>query len=245
MGKSNFIEKITCPFHMKDGNYESTPSLAIYDDGHYYCYSCHKSGLVRELGMAKIPKPKPQVRESVRRSVAHIRKLPRKMIRGFEVPVDDTYWYLLWPNQTLFYLKRRLKDTGGPKYLAPFGHTRPLYVPRQASTGVLWFVEGELNALSIAQVVSDTVASPGGVGAFASFRKNFFDQFSTVYLIADNDEPGERAALQLGNMLTEAGKKVSIFLWSQDANQLWVEHGKEKLRAEVEECVRKAQQEAS
>lgn len=231
---------IPCPFHTQaNGAPERTPSFALYET-RYYCFGCRASGPVADLG-AEYRGSKTTQPEDIVASLRRISDLPKQQVRGFQLPADEMYWYLVWPSGRYYVRRRHETKPGQQKYLSPKGHARPTYIPRKAETGTLWFVEGELNALSLAQVVSDTVASPGSAGAFAKKNWTLFRRFSRVIVVADDDAAGADAAYLLAERLVKDMKKeVIIQLWAKDANQILVEEGTDGLQQEVERRLREA-----
>lgn len=226
---------IICPFHKVSGESEKTPSCHVYSDG-FYCFSCGASGPVSDLTGVTPPKPKKPV--NLEGKLRYIQSLPVGEIRGLSLPHDKDFYYLVWPDGK-FYLARA-KQEGRAKYLVPAGHSRPLYKPRIANTGVLWFVEGEINAASLAKVVEDTVISPGSVTKFAIKDLTMFRRYGTIYLVVDNDIPGTMAAIELFGRLKTFKANVQIQLWKDDANKVLMERGIDGLRQEVARQTSKA-----
>lgn len=223
-------QKITCPFHTVQGKQERTPSLAIYPDG-YHCFSCGKSGPLSDINTSI--KVKPKKVDNIEEKVAYIKNLPKYSIRGLHLHADDSGYYLLWADDS-YYVKRYYQPKR-IKYIGPAGHRRPIYVP-QADTGKrLFVVEGELNALSMAEVWGqDTIASPGGVDQFRDKDNlQFYSKFDTVYLCVDKDPPGVLSAFDTKQKLQGKVKNIFIELWERDMND-WLQYdGAEKLKAEL------------
>jgi 5S rRNA maturation endonuclease (ribonuclease M5) len=184
--------------------------------------------------------PKERYREDIEKSKEYINGLPKKVIRGFDLPFDDRGYYLLWPDGV--YYKRRNWGDSGSKYYSPAGHTKPLFVVRERFQGRLFLVEGEINALSIAAAFPDaSVISPGSATDFKKYNtKDYLTlirYYSTVIVCVDYDGPGAEAAIYTKGALLGKGPKVQIALMKKDANQVLNEAGKEELRAEVERAL--------
>lgn len=96
-----------------------------------------------------------------------------------------------------------------------------------APTKMVVITEGELDALSVSQLQNNkwpVVSVPNGAqGAKKSIQKNldWLEQFETVVLMFDNDEPG-RAATQECAMLFSPGKCKVAYLPLKDANDMLV-----------------------
>lgn len=217
--------KILCPFHE-----ESTPSLHVYPDGKYYCFGCGKSGFAKDLGIQGLPAPRPP--EDITDRLEYIRNLPLQEIRGLHLPADDEGYYILWPNGR-YYIKRvHVADQHAGKYRAPRGHRRPLLLKMKTRERVLWWVEGEINALSLAEIVENgTIATPGGAGDLSKHLK-FCEQFDTIYVFVDNDSAGVLAALELKRKLP-THKGLMIQVWDKDINDWLQQDGRRKLQEEV------------
>ena len=229
------MDKIICPFHLANGEPEKTPSCAIYADG-YYCFGCGAAGPLRDLQITTPPKPRPK--EDIHTKLTYISRLSKADIRGLQLPADRNNYYILWPDNH-FYIQRSRKDSKS-RYYVPAGHSRPLFYARRENTKTLWFVEGEINALSLAQAVTDTVVSPGAATKFYKNDLNLFRKYDTIYLVADSDVAGCLAAIELYNRLKVFNKKIYIQLWSTDANDILVQKGIHGLRQEIEKQTRGA-----
>jgi hypothetical protein len=145
------VERIICPFHKgQNGKDERTPSLVVYEDG-YKCYSCGANGPLSKLSLPPgfVPtalRPPENLNASLKRIVS----LPLAPVRGLNLPVDGDSYYIVWPGDN-YYKRRKFLSNDGPKYLCPVGHKKPLFVPYEKQGGMLAIVEGEINALSLAQ----------------------------------------------------------------------------------------------
>lgn len=223
------ISKIKCPFHK-----EETPSCAVYPDG-YYCFGCGAYGPLSDLeGLIDFKSIKVREPENLEESMEYIANLPQDTIRGLNLHYDSSGYYVLWPRKN--YYNKRYFNSGSSKYRKPAGHRQPLFIPQYRGTRECYYVEGELNAMSIAQVVNSTVVSPGGVAKFPKYAY-YLNRFDYVYIVADRDEVGTLAAMELSTNLNTPNK---ILLMEKDANDWLVDYGPEGLR----DCLETLQQEA-
>ena len=225
MGNSRLIKMILCPVHEED-----TPSCGIYSDGHYHCYGCHHSGNVTELGMEiSNEKSKPKPAEAIAETLSYIKTLDQKLIRGVLLPVDDSCYYIVWPSGD-YYIARYHVPTIG-KYRNPTGYRKPPYIAGNCATrsdGIV-VVEGELNAVSIHQAVPEIlVISPGSASDLAT-PLAMYDNFDKILILADEDKAGAIGAIQLASNLGRK-KDVRIKLMKEDANDMLIKYGKERLK---------------
>lgn len=227
------MRKILCPFHE-----ESTPSCVLYPNG-YSCFGCGKRGPLSDIAGLDVKTVLPVPREDLEASMRYILSLPKERIRGLDLHADKEAYYIVWPNGTFY--KARYKDDRKAKYRCPAGHTKPLLVANESQSKSLIIVEGEINALSLARICPQyTVMSPGGVGDFSthSSKKNYtyYIRFDTILIIADKDEPGIRAVMELGAFLRNKRHDVRFKLMPTDANSILCAGGQEveNLRQEVE-----------
>lgn len=237
--------KILCPKHS-----EKTPSCHIYyDTGRYKCYGCGASGWLDEIGIdtGKSRSLVDKYKEDLPESIKYIKSLPEKTLRGVNIKASDANLYILWPNDD-YYKSRSLMQNGGSKYLCPVGHKKPLYYLRR-SKGMSWWtktlilVEGELNALSIHQVMPYIdVISPGGTADIvASVKKdlNIYRNYSSILVMVDADKAGTVAGVAAGTALRDAGINVYIASLNKDANERLVQDGAKALEEVVRQYLAK------
>jgi CHC2 zinc finger len=88
--------RILCPHHE-----ERTPSCMVYPSGWAHCFGCganFQHGKVETAGELEPP-------EDLTISLAAIKGLPLKPVRGLELPADDRSFYIVWDDGQ--YYKRR------------------------------------------------------------------------------------------------------------------------------------------
>lgn len=230
--------KVRCPFHE-----DHTASLHFYyNEDHYHCFGCGAHGVLSTLlGESVVKRPhEEKPKEDLEASLARIKALPTKEIRGLQLPYDDKSYYIVWPNCP--YYSRRFFEVaeGMPKYKRPSGHPTPLLNARTNGTPLV-IIEGELNALSVALAVDSehslslSIVSPGSAGDFYSKGRDSnldtYCRYPHIVLLVDADKAGTIAAIELKTKLTLRGhKNVSIHLMKKDANAILVEDGKERLK---------------
>lgn len=226
-------KKYLCPKHQ-----EATPSAVAYSNG-YHCFGCGAFGPLSELGLEG-ERIEITYQEDIASSIDRIEYLPKQLIRGFSLPADSTGYYLVWPDKS--YYKRRIIDAPrGNKYRGPSGHRKPAFIVQEVPSNHLVLVEGEFNALSLAQIEPPcTIISPGGSGDFYSKGRNKdlleYAKYSKVSLVVDDDPAGLQAAIQCSAQLKVLGcTNVKAYFVKKDFNEVLCEKGKEGLKAEVDQ----------
>lgn len=241
--KTRVINQEQCKFHQGD----NTPSFKYYSDGSAYCYGCQKYQPPGTYNEYTIPESErePVYVEDIKASVRRILDLPVSRIRGLDLHVDSTSYYILWPDHS--YYKRRFFDhtAGGGRYKNPAGHMQGALVANMGEPrGAAIVVEGELNALSIGRAFPEiTVISPGGVSNFSDEHLQkywtLYNQYDRLLVIVDDDRPGVAAGLEF-RLLLESRKKITkMFRFEKgvDSNDVLVWYGEKELRRQVEEAL--------
>lgn len=211
------MQRILCPVHE-----EETPSCVVYED-HWKCFGCGASGPLSQLGLegARAVPQRPPV--NLEEECARIAALPRASVRGLSLPVDDRGYYILWPCGG-YYKHRLFFPRPGQKYIGPRGHKKPpFWARRDAGNKALFLVEGELNALSLAQAPSADgwdICSPGGVGDFKESLLPLFTSYTRFCLVLDKDQPGLDAGKKMKDMLVRLTPYVELRLVQPDLNEL-------------------------
>lgn len=223
---SAIVEKILCEFHR-----EQTPSMAVYEDGSYFCFGCGAHGKPGTKRSVPIEQRKEKYVEPIEETITYIRGLPTKTIRGLSLPYDSKYYYIVWPIG--LYYTARSWENDGPRYKHPIGHKQIPFVIRRQGSKRLFIVEGQLNALSIAEVISDVdIVSPGSAGELAKWSNNYLG-YSEYTIIVDKDQPGIKAGLALREQLIKHCPAVLLKAMEMDANDMLVKRGKDVLLNEV------------
>lgn len=220
-------KRYLCPKHQED-----TPSAVLYGD-RYYCFGCHVTGPAEELGESVHTSYEESEPENLSEKFQYINSLERRSVRGLSFPADSRGYYISWPDAS--YYKLRFFTGTLSKYIGPTGHKKSLFKAHESTNRLLCVVEGEINSLSIALTNPPfSVYSPGSSGDF--YGKNLqrylqdYTKFDRLVLIADKDAAGAQACISLKAELIARGKvNVKIVLWNEDANEILVTSGKEKL----------------
>lgn len=216
------MSKILCPFHA-----DTNPSMELYDDGHGYCFVCGKS--TKMLGALTAGPASKKEAENIQESIAAIKRLPAKWIRGLWMHYSDDGYYVIWPNDE--YYKMRTYS-GKPRYIAPTGHTPPLLWAKDnfpVGNDTLIIIEGEINALSLAMVVENCdIVSPGASTNFHSKEADLLkvaSGYDNVVVWTDYDSAGIHAIWGLLPVLCNRGIKASQITPELDANDMLMKYG--------------------
>jgi hypothetical protein len=178
--------------------------------------------------------------EDVESSIAAIEALPRKLIRGFNLPFNSKGYFLVYPGRDYYKLRLSVGDDSSNKYRGPSGHKKPRFVAQQCdSSSRLVLVEGEFNALSLAALeLPWDVVSPGSAGDFFSKSRSNdlqeYAKYSRVDIVVDDDPAGLQAAIECSALLKSRGcENVKAFFVKRDFNDVYATEGKEALLQEV------------
>lgn len=216
------MPKIHCPFHA-----DENPSAELYPSGAAFCFVCWR----RFGGEGGQPTADKDVKppEDIEASLVRIKSLPIKPIRGLWFHADTRGFYLIWPNA--LYYKCRLNSDTGPRYLCPRGTKQPLLIIENMGNNGLAIVEGEINALSIAETAAKygfTVVSPGSAGNFQSTAEELralIKEYPAVFCWSDKDSPGIQALWRVARLCAEENKPLSYLSVEIDANEVLIKGG--------------------
>ena len=207
------------------------PSLHVYHDG-AWCFVCGFKCSLDELGKEyaeEIKKIKTKAPENIEESIKKIDSLPKKEIRGFNLPCDESGTYLIWPDKS-YYKLRRFDDS--PRYIGPRGHRAPLFII-EGSKHVLVVVEGEYNALSLKKIYEKndgpTIVSPGSASELTRHWQ-YYLLYKKIYVIVDRDAAGVANGIKLRDDLRKKGKSVTLIALEEDFNDMLQRNGTEEIK---------------
>ena len=137
-------------------------------------------------------------------------------LNGMDVEVAPYY------NKAGYVIGQKVRDhhknfkwLGQSKEAMPFGYH--LWKPKNKAVII---VEGEIDSMSVRQVMGDSLAVfglPNGAGpqskAYIKQHLNLFDQFETVYIGLDNDDAGHIAQKEIADLLID--KNIRLVSWAQ------------------------------
>lgn len=226
------VKKVHCinPEHQDD-----TPSLGVYPDGSAYCYGCN--AYYRGFEAPIDIKLKPP--EDIEVSMHYIKRLPRIDHRGLNFPTDSKGYYIVWPDNNYYKLRRWDTDPSKSRYISPSGHKKPWFSLFNGYKRAI-LVEGEINALSLfACEVPWDIHCPGSASNFsdstAVYSLPMLSRYESILLLADDDEAGLKAVHSLNKLLAGKVLDLAFKLMPTDCNDVLVNYGKEALRKEIKD----------
>lgn len=224
---SQFIKHIPCE------NCGSSDANSLYTDGHQYCFSCQHR--VAGDGEPLSTKKEINISEdlvSYRKALyepLNARGIDEDTCRKFGVRVGyyqgkKYHYYPYYKDNALIACKLRDKDKNF-KVIGE-GSKLPFFGQNLWSPGKMLVVtEGEIDCLTVSMIQGNkwaTVSVPNGAqGATKVFRNQleWLEQFESVILMFDMDEPGQEAAKACAELLSPGKAKIAS-LPMKDANEL-------------------------
>lgn len=229
--KTRFTGFITCPHHD-----DKTASLAKYEDGSAYCFSCSlyyppSTFDVDRSTLSPVPT------EDIGARIRHIKELPTQEHRGLTFHYDSTGYYILWPDDSYYKCRKWVPDPS--KYKNPRGISQPGFY-LTGRNAILFIVEGEINALSLKKVYPRcAVLSPGSAGNFKEkLLKNYLAEikkYNKVIIIVDYDKAGLTALKEIKGVLNKNLIYPKIYMNSMDINEMLTKYGETKIKEELKE----------
>lgn len=229
---SKVVNRKRCPKCAASGRDTSGNNLAMYDDGHGYCFSC--SFYIK--GNAPAPMIEtPTFTDSGKFKEGEVQSLPHRRINE---KTCQLYGYLSDSKsneiEEFFDSERNLKAqhvrTADKKFywIGDTGNL-PFYGQHLWPTGGkrLLITEGAIDCLTMSQLFDNkypVVSIPNGVNSTAKAIKDnyeFVSSFETIVLCFDMDEPGQRAAREAAEILPP-GKVRIMTLPRKDPNEMLV-----------------------
>lgn len=220
MTRSKLIRREACPLCISEGHDLSQDNLAIYDDGHEFCYAGH--GLIKGDVEDFI------VSENFTYEYIPLRGLNQETLRKFDIktkvdphgkPVAVGF---LYPNGSYkvrslvhkdFHWSQKHPDT----VPGLFG----IHAFSGGSSKTITITEGEFDAASIYQVTGSPAVSVRSSGSAASdciAARSFLNSFERIVLALDGDARGAEAASAIARLF-DFNKVFQIkFTKYKDAN---------------------------
>ena len=228
--ESNYITKTACH------GCGSSDANAIYDDGHYYCFSCQSYTPPSEDG--EIPESRsttPSDYGFIDGTFGRIaqRQLTEETCRKWGYQGirynDDSAQAALYRDTTGKAVAQKVRTKDKQFSIIGQGRSLPLYGCHLWSTGKkLVITEGEIDAMSVSQLQNHkwpVVSLPNGAaGAVRSIKDNwdYVLGFEEVILMFDQDDKGREAAQEVCELLPVGRAKIAN-LPCKDANECLVQ----------------------
>lgn len=226
MNESEFLKHEPCP------SCGSKDNLARYTDLHGYCFGCgyYEPGDSEGGSVVKptIPTDLQPYREAEVTPLL-ARGIEEGTCQKFGVRVGKykgktVHFYPYYKDNTLIACKIRDKDKNFQ--VIGEGGKLPFFGQNLWANGkILVVTEGEIDALTVSQVQGNkwpVVSVPNGAqGAVRTFRQQlqWLEQFESVVIMFDMDEPGQEAAKQCAEVLKPGVAKIAS-LGMKDPNEL-------------------------
>ena len=225
---SKVIEREQCPACASRGQDNSCDNLAVYDDGHKYCYACEyrESGkgdtvpIVKDTSNTKFYKgtyvANRGITEKTMRMYGYeaIRQGDKKAeIASFYSNGSVVAQHLRGPNKTFRWIGDVNNVSLWGQHLWKSGNGKRLVI-----------TEGEYDCMTVAQLFNlkwAVVSLPNGAaGAVKAVKDNleFVSGYDEVVLMFDNDQPGKDAATAVAEILPPGKCKIATLPY-KDANE--------------------------
>ena len=228
MSESELIERARCPRCALHGNDTSGDNLAIYSDGHGWCYACHYYQKGESTYVAE-----PKIQEEFTPVVGTYQGLKQRGINedtcrhyGYQVFSHNGKDYHVAPyykSEDLIAQHFRSPEKkfwwkGNTQVVELFGQNR-----FEKGGKRLVITEGEIDAMSVYQMNGGwpVVSIPSGTSSAESSIKNnleFVLSYDEVILMFDMDDPGQEAAKRIATLLPPGKVKIAK-LPRKDANE--------------------------
>jgi len=225
------VRREQCPKCAAQGRDNSCDNLAVYNDGHAYCYACayYKKGDATNMEVkvekqfktyegAVVPLKERGITEDTARrygyEVANINN-KRVEIANFYQDGRLVAQHLRGPNKQFHW-------NGNSRGVTLWG--QHLWKPGGKK---LYITEGEYDCMTVNQLLGGkwcAVSLPNGAaGAVRAVKDNleFVSSFDDVILVFDQDEAGKAAAVNVAELLPPGKAKIAVLPY-KDANECLV-----------------------
>jgi twinkle protein len=231
---SNVINREQCPACARHGRDNSQDNLAVYDDGHKYCYACehYENGKIdkKELPMVQSkPMRELQLLNGTAKAINN-RKIGVKTARlygylthsndGKKIEISNYYRDGKVVAQKLRGANKSFQWRGDASSPALFG--QQLWKNKGGKRVIV--TEGEYDCLTVSQLLDNkwaVVSLPNGAaGAVKSARDNleFLSSYDEIVLMFDMDDAGREASQKVAEILPPGKCKIASLPY-KDANE--------------------------
>ena len=220
---------------------DSSDAVAVYDDGHGFCFSCrhHYPNGTFSVEGGDVPSPRPAVQtanheglEDLRYTALSSRKINEATCKFWNYQVGTYKGRACQVANYRVGSKTLSKVRFQDKNFCILGKGKlPLYgswlFQRGANSKQVIVTEGELDAMSLSQLQDNkwpVVSIPNGAAsAVRTFKDNleYLESFESVVIMFDSDKAGAEAAEKCAQVLS-VGKAKIAKLPLKDANEMLV-----------------------
>jgi twinkle protein len=224
--RSSIVDRKTCPLCEQEGRDTAGDNLAVYDDGHEYCYAGH--------GLIKGDKEDFILVDRYTYEYLPHRGLSKEILTHYDIktkvdfdgkPVADGFLYPNGEYKTRPWDKKTFVSRKGHPPVGLFGRDKF----SAGSHKYVTITEGEYDAPSLAQVLwSDHANTPPPVVSVQSSStcardctvdRDWLNSFERIYLCFDNDERGREAVASVARLFDYSKVFVVRLTKYKDANE--------------------------
>lgn len=215
---SRVIRKEPCPECIREGRDTAGDNLAVYDDGHKYCYGGH--GLIHGSKEDFI------LEELFTYEYLPLRGLSKETLKFYDVktkidgegkPISVGFRYPNGSYKVRLLDKKDFYTTGEISKAGLFGRDR--FSAGESKT--ITITEGEFDALALYQTLGYPVVSVQSSSSAVrdcSHDRAFLNAFEKVYIAFDGDEHGRRACAEVAKLFDPDKVYAVRFTKHKDAN---------------------------
>lgn len=228
--RSRVIRKEACPECVKEGRDTAGDNLAVYDDGHKYCYAKH--------GLIEGNKEDFILEEMFTYEYLPVRGISKETLKFYDVktkidnegkPISVGFKYPNGAYKVRLLDKKDFYVTGEINKAGLFG--RDKFSAGESKTVTI--TEGEFDALSLHQTLGYPVVSVQSSATAVrdcSADRSFLNSFEKIYIAFDGDEHGRRARSEVAKLFDPDKVYDVKFTKHKDANDYLVAGERDELR---------------
>lgn len=224
---SKVIKKEQCPICAKEGRDFSENNLAVYDDGHTFCYAGH--------GLISNNKQEEFMSEEYTYEYIPHRGLNKNTLKFYDIkakinaegkPISVGFPYSNGAYKVRSLADKNFYSTGEISKAGLFGWERF----SSGSHKHVTITEGEYDAASLYQVLSSPVCSVQSAAVAVrdcTHCHEWLSGYERIYLCFDNDEAGRKAAREVARLFDPSRVYHVKLTKYKDAND-YLQHGEEE-----------------
>ena len=226
-GSSEFVRHDPCP------DCGSSDGLAVYTDGHQFCFVCH----TWTLGNGSQSSPRPSMNMTLKGSANRLKKrgISEKTCERLKIYSDGEVLRFYYHDNEGRVVGAKTRTAN--KIFSYEGDSPGNFFGQNLWKGYgkrITITEGELDAASCLEIAPtwDVVSLPNGAAAAKkSIQKNlqFLQGYDQIVLFFDNDEPGRKAAKECADLLPPGKCSIASLAAYKDASEALQNNDREQL----------------
>ena len=246
--QGSVIDRARCPSCAEQGADTSEDNLAIYDDGHKYCFSCgyyERGNKNMSIKSAEVVTKPDRIYEGecignpsrgITKDTAKRYSYQTCKINGKDVEIANFYQdgkvvaqHMRGPDKQFYWNGKSGKTTLWGQNLWRKGGKK------------LYITEGEYDCMSLYQMLNKSwavVSLPNGAASAVKSIKDNLEwvcSYNEVYICFDQDEAGKNAANQVAELMPPGRAKI-VTLPCKDANECLINGMVDELRSALFEA---------